>query len=188
MLADLSSFPQLQTKRLFLRQLSITDEGEIFLLRSSDAVNKYLDRPRANSIKDARDFIIRINAGMSNNQSMYWAICLRDQNKAMGTICLWNFSADENKAEIGYELLPEFQGKGIMQEAFARVLEFGFTTLNLTRIEAWTVQQNVNSIKILQRNQFERDAELEKTINRNAEGPDCIIFSLSRNNYLERRL
>lgn len=188
MLANLFQFPQLQTQRLLLRQLSITDAGEIFSLRSNDSVNKYLARTKANSIEDAKDFINRINAGMSNNQSLYWAICFRDQKKAMGTICLWNFSAQENKAEIGYELLPEYQGRGIMQEAFAKVVEFGFNTLNLTIIEAWTVQQNLNSINILQRNQFERDTELEKKIDRNSEGPDCIIFSLSRKTYSEGRL
>jgi len=70
-----------------------------------------------------------------------------------------------------------------MQEALTKVIEFGFTGLNLNSIEAWTVLQNKNSIKILNRNGFKRNADLESTIDRSVEGPDLIIFSLSRKDY-----
>lgn len=185
---DTSPFPQLLTERLLLRQVRRADVQEIFLLRSDEIVNKYLGRPKAKSIEDAEDFIKRINFGTGNNQHFYWAICFPDQLKLMGTICLWNFSEDGNKAEIGYELLPQFHGKGIMQEAFSKVVEYGFETLELTTIEAWTIQQNSNSIKILERNHFNRDVDLESKIDRTSEPPDQIIYSLSKRNYLNGRL
>ena len=43
-------FPVLSTERFILRQLSINDTNKIFLPRSDSEVNKYLDRPIANSI------------------------------------------------------------------------------------------------------------------------------------------
>jgi ribosomal-protein-alanine N-acetyltransferase len=141
-------------------------------------VNKYLDRPKANSIEDARAFINRINAGI--HPSFFWAICFKKDSKLLGTICLWNFSEEEKKAEIGYELLPQFHGKGIMQEAFLKVVEFGFQVLELDRIEAWTTIQNTGSTKILERNHFKRNATLENKIDRTVEGPDLIIYSLSK--------
>jgi ribosomal-protein-alanine N-acetyltransferase len=177
---NFSPFPQLSTEHLLLRQLSLNDAEEIFALRSNEIVNKYLNRPKARSIDDAKDFIKKINIGVESNQSMYWAICLREQLTLIGTICLWNFSDEGNKAEIGYELLPQFHGKGIMQEAFSEVVEFGFLTLQLDRIEAWTMLQNENSVKILERNNFKRNADLESRIDRVAEGPDTIIYTLSK--------
>jgi [ribosomal protein S5]-alanine N-acetyltransferase len=177
---NFSPFPQLITERLLLRQLSLNDAEEIFALRSNEIVNKHLGRPKAQSIDEAKNFINKINAGIESNQSVYWAICLQDQIKLIGTICLWNFSDEENKAEIGYELLPQFHGKGIMQEAFLKVVEFGFQTLQLDRIEAWTTMQNENSIKILERNNFRRSPELESKIDRVIEGPNTIIYTLSR--------
>jgi ribosomal-protein-alanine N-acetyltransferase len=95
---------------------------------------------------------------------------------------LWNFSTQGGKAEIGYELLPQFHGKGIMQEAFSKVIEFGLENLQLNSIEAWTVQQNINSIRLLERNHFKRDFELEKTIDRAVEGIDLVIYSYSKTN------
>ena len=177
---NFSPFPELFTERLLLRQLNRKDEEEIFELRSNDVVNKYLDRPKAKSMKDAEEFIERINFGINSHQSFFWAICFRDQPKLIGTICLWNFSEEENKAEIGYELLPTFHGKGIMQEAVSKVIEFGFQTVQLVTIEAWTAGQNENSIKLLERNHFKRDFEQENKIDRAKEGPDTVIYSLSK--------
>jgi len=187
-MAGFTPFPELLTKRLLLRQLAITDVSAIFSLRSSENVNKYLDRPRANSLDDARSFIERIVFGNSNDHWIYWAICFRDQPELMGTICLWNFSGQHRKAEIGYELLEQYQGQGIMQEAFSAVVPFAFEALQLNLIEAWTVRQNDKSIKILQRNHFERNSELEDKMDRAKEGPDCVIFSLAKKDFLNSRL
>ena len=188
MLSDISSFPQLLTERLLLRKLEMTDADQIFSLRSDDVVNKYLDRAKANTVEDAKTFIQKIGFVNSNNNWIYWAICFHNQPQLMGTICLWNFSEKENKTEIGYELLPEFHNKGIMQEAFSAVVKFGFEVLKLNRIEAWTVPQNKSSIKILKRNYFERDSEAEDKIDRVKDGPDCVIYSLSKKAYLKGRL
>src|SRR3982751_1592761 len=110
-------FPVLTTTRLLLRRLSIDDAPEIFALRSDPIVNKYLERIKARSIEDAVDFIKKINFGIDADQSIYWAISFKGELGLIGTICLWNFSDEENKAEIGYELLPSYHGKGIMHEA-----------------------------------------------------------------------
>jgi ribosomal-protein-alanine N-acetyltransferase len=58
---------------------------------------------------------------------------------------LLNIRKAENRAEIGYELLPSFQGKGIMHEAISEVIEFGFQEMQLQTIEAWSKIENFNS-------------------------------------------
>lgn len=183
MTLNFSPFPQLVTDRLILKQLSLNDAEEVFILRSDETVNKYLDRPRATTIEDAKAFIERINLAIDTNRSIFWAISFKEDPKLIGTICLWNFSEEKNKAEIGYELLPKFHGKGIMQEAFLKVVEFGFQNLQLRSIEACTTKQNKSSIKILERNYFIRDHDLENKIDRAIEGPDLIIYSLSKENF-----
>jgi ribosomal-protein-alanine N-acetyltransferase len=57
-------------------------------------------------------------------------------------------------AEIGYELLPEFQGKGIMQEAVAKIIEFCFQALKLKSLEACADMNNRPSIKLLEKFNF----------------------------------
>lgn len=179
-----SPFPSLETNRLSLRRLCIEDAEEIFILRTNEIVNQYLDRPRATSTEDAKAFINKINLAIDANHSLFWAICFKGQSKLIGTICMWNFSEEKDKAEIGYELLPQFHGKGIMQEVLLRIIDFGFQTLQLINMEAWTTNQNVASKKILERNHFTRNHDLEKKIDRAIEGPDLIVYSLSKESFL----
>jgi len=156
---NITPFPILTTERLILRQPEITDDREIFLLRSDEQVNRYIDRPRAVTVADARQFIDKINAGIAQNDRLYWVICPADPKaglpgRPIGTIGIWNFSPEMDIAEIGYELLPEFQGKGIMQEAVAKIIEFSFLTLKLKKLEACADVDNRPSIKLLEKFNF----------------------------------
>ena len=174
-----SIFPQLTTANFLLRQLIEQDDNEIFLLRSNGQVNKYLEREKAKEIEDARAFIQKIRKSFASKEGLYWAICKKNESNLMGTICLWNFDLQNCKAEIGYELLPQFQKQGIMQEAFKSIINYAFSILNFNKIEAWTVEKNINSIKILERNNFTRDAQLENKINDPGSGIINVIYSLS---------
>jgi ribosomal-protein-alanine N-acetyltransferase len=95
-----------------------------------------------------------IDQGIEDNKWLYWGICLKDQPAIIGTICLWNFVANENKAEIGYMMHPDQQGKGFMNEATRVVLSYGLQKLGLQCIEAFTHVENEASIKLLLKNNF----------------------------------
>lgn len=165
-------FPVLKTGRLTLRQLRSSDDNEIFALRSNDNVNKYLDRKPSKTIDDARNFIKTINENIQRNDSIYWAIILNGTDKLIGTICLFDFSEDHSKVEIGYELLPHFQGKGIMQEAISKVIHFGFQDVGLNSIEAYTHSENQSSTRLLEKLNFKRDSAADENFT---------IFKLTHN-------
>jgi ribosomal-protein-alanine N-acetyltransferase len=162
-----TSFTNLFTERLELRQLKITDENEIFFLRSDENNNQFVDRPKPKKIQDARDFIIRINNNIKSHDSFYWAITIKGNSKLIGTICLWNFSEDKKTAEVGYELNPAFQGKGIMDEALKKVVDFSFKTIGLTTLEAVPHKNNLKSISLLIKNNFLHDTtrKVEDNVN-----------------------
>jgi len=166
-------FPILKTDRLILRQLVNTDDNEIFALRSDDNVNRYLDRQPSKSIEDAKSFIQTITENVKKNNSIYWAISLN--GKLIGTICLFEFADDNIKAEIGYELLPGCHGKGLMQEAVSKVLEFGFQHIGLNSIEAYTHSENQNSTRLLEKLNFKKHSSSEDNSDKS-----FIVFKLSK--------
>jgi [ribosomal protein S5]-alanine N-acetyltransferase len=147
-------FPAIKTQRLLLRQLMPNDRDAIFFLRSDDAVNQYIGRPRPKDMAEADAFIAKISKGIADGQSLYWAIAMPTTPALIGTICLWNFSEDGSMAEIGYELHPNYQGKGIMQEAVRAVLGYAFDQLRFQTIEAYTNLHNKPSIQLLVKNGF----------------------------------
>ena len=149
-------FPILITDRLILRQLETTDDIDIFSHRSDDRVNTYLEGFRHSSIEQTQAFIDRIQKEVANNKTILWVITQKDINKFIGTICLWNISAKDYKAETGYTLNPEFQKKGYMNEALVKVIDFGFNKMKLRTIEAYTHENNDGSIQLLLRNNFKK--------------------------------
>jgi ribosomal-protein-alanine N-acetyltransferase len=87
---------------------------------------------------------------------LYWAITATGNKKLIGTICLFDFSDELEKCEIGYELLTYSQGKGIMTEAIEKIIEFAVQTLELKTIDAFTPKDNVSSTKLLQKFNFKK--------------------------------
>jgi [ribosomal protein S5]-alanine N-acetyltransferase len=144
-------FPILTTERLTLRQLLINDEEGIFTLRSDNEINKYLDRPLSNTIEDARNFIHKVNENITKNISLYWAITLSDSNTVVGTICLYGFLDENESCEIGYELLTNFQGQGIMKEAAEKVIDHAFNTIKVQKMGAFFHRDNQRSINLLEK-------------------------------------
>jgi ribosomal-protein-alanine N-acetyltransferase len=157
-------FPVLTTARLTLRQLSSSDAQEIFALRSNETVNKFLDRQPSKALEDARRFIQAIHENAQRNESVYWAITLSSTDKLVGTVCLFNLSEDRSKAEIGYELLPDFQGQGIMQEAISAVVHFGFQQAGLKSIEAHTHSENQRSTSVLGKLNFKGESTTDGNV------------------------
>ena len=152
------TFPEIKTERLVLRKIETSDSEVILFLRSDKTINKFIDRPenrRTKNIADAIKHIQKINTETENNKSVSWGITISGNPKIIGTICLWNFSDNYKTAEVGYDLNPKFQRKGIMSEALNSVVNFGFTDLNLDTIEAFTQINNVNSKKLLEKNGFQ---------------------------------
>lgn len=168
-------FPEMNTARLVLRPLTEADAPEIFILRTDSRVNKYIDRSAPADISEVVGFIRKIIEGITNNRWIYWAICLTEDPKLIGTICLWNFSEDQSVAEIGYELIPDFQGFGYMDEALRGILDYGFERVGLKKIEAFTHVDNQRSTRLLEKNRFRHEAGRKDDDN-----PHHIIYSLER--------
>lgn len=178
---NFTPFPILTTDRLVLRQAIPNDAAQIHYLRSDDLINQFIPtRKKSESVEDAAAFIENKRLEVTNNKLIYWAISLKDNPQLIGTICLWNLSQELSKGELGYDLSSIFQGKGIMSEAVKKVVQFGFDNMNLEIIEAYTQNNNMGSIRLLEKNNFLWDENSKDKMNdRN------MIFVLKRSNHSE---
>jgi ribosomal-protein-alanine N-acetyltransferase len=152
-----SRLVSLTTERLFLREIQLEDVEEIFRLRADESVNAMIDRKSALSIDDTIEFIRQI----IHNKAMMWAITLIGEAKLIGTIVYWHIEWENKKAEIGYELLPEYQGNGIMTEALKKVIAFGFEELCFKTITAESKAINLRSVKLLEKSGFEKRKQID---------------------------
>jgi ribosomal-protein-alanine N-acetyltransferase len=152
---NFTPFPELTTDRLVLRQLSMADDKEVFFQRSDKEMNKYVDNPPCQSIEEARAWIEKITGFLNNNESIFWAVCLKGTEKMIGGFCFWNIDKENSKAEIGFTIFPEHQNKGLMNEVLTTALQYGFEEMSAKTIEGYTNPGNLASIKVMQKHGFQ---------------------------------
>jgi len=175
---NFTPFPELKTERLLLRKLEKSDANEMFFLRSNENVLRYLGREPTTSIKEAEEFIEKINKNVDENESILWGIALlNDASVIIGTICLWNFKKEHFRGEIGYLLHPGHWRKGIMKEAINAVVEYGFNDLGLHSIEALLSPENIGSSAVLESTGFVKEAHLKESFYFNGKFGDTAIYS-----------
>ncbi|MBL7894153.1 MAG: GNAT family N-acetyltransferase [Bacteroidia bacterium] len=175
---NFTPFPTLTTSRLILRNVTLNDAPEMQFMRSDERVMRYIDKERAKSLKEAEEFILLINNLEKENNAVTWAICTPENSKLQGTICLWNFKKPHYRAEVGYALHPDLQGKGLMNEALNAVLNYGFNTIKLHSIEAIVNPANDASIGILKKNNFKQEAYFKENFYYNGKFLDSAVYSL----------
>jgi ribosomal-protein-alanine N-acetyltransferase len=83
-------------------------------------------------------------------------------------------------AELGYWLAEPFWGKGIISKAIPQMIDFAFKTYDIERVFARPYGTNIASQKVLEKNGFKLEAKLEKTIYKNGEYLDELIYAIRR--------
>jgi ribosomal-protein-alanine N-acetyltransferase len=178
---NFNPFPNIETERLSLRQVNHTDAKAIFVLRSDEKIMRYIPRPIAKTVEDAIEVIDRMNAGISSNESINWAITLKGDNKLIGVIGYYRTKKEHYRSEVGYMLHTDFHRKGIMQEALTAVLDFGFNKMKLHSIEAVIDTDNIASAKLLEKNKFIKEAHFREYEFYDGKFLDATVYSLLTN-------
>lgn len=180
---NFNPFPVLTTERLVLRALKPSDEQTIFRLRTEPQVIQHIARLPYTDTLQATNFITFINKASANNESIFWAITQKESGAMIGTACIWNINKANERAEIGYDLLPEHQGKGWMSEAIAIVIKYGFNDMKLHSLEANINPANNASIKLAERAGFIKEAHFKENVLFEGEWRDTLIYSLLAKNF-----
>lgn len=180
---DFQPFPRLTTERIVLRPVRESDADFIFGMRSNPEVMKYVDKPLMKTVAEALDFVERVNFALEQNLGITWAVALRENEQMIGTLGFWRIDNFNHRAEVGYTLHPDFQGKGLMQEAFRKMLDYGFETLHFHSVEGNVNPANAQSIGLLERNGFVREALFRENYYFDGLFLDSAIYSLLRSEY-----
>lgn len=175
---NFTPFPNLETERLHLRRIVNEDVNEIFALRSDTQTMKYVPRPLAKNNEDALKHIALIESNIENNIGINWAITYKESPKLLGIIGLYKITPEHYRAEIGYMLLPGYSKKGIITEAVKDVVKYGFEALKLHSIEAIIDPENLASEKVLQKNNFIKEAHLKENEYFDGRFLDTVIYSI----------
>ncbi len=178
-------FKNLESERLLLRQISENDVKEVFELRSNAETMQYIPRPLVTSQEEALHHIKMIQDKIESNEGINWAITLKNDSKLIGIAGHYRIKWEHFRSEIGYMILPEFNGKGIVTDVVALLLEYGFKNMNMHSIEAVIDPRNIASARVLEKNNFAKEAHFKENEFYNGAFLDTVIYSKLKSNHLK---
>ena len=171
-----SPFPELRTARLLLREISMADAPDLFVLRSSPEMMRFVPRTVHTRLEETEELLAKVLQGQQEGQSILWCICLPEAPKLLGTIGLWNWDQDNRRAEIGYILHSDCRGRGLMPEAVEAVTVFGFRQMGLHSIEAIVNPENAASARVLLKCGYVQEAHFRENCFFNGRYLDSLVF------------
>lgn len=148
-----TTFPDVITEKISLRQIQPSDINDIIEISFYDAI-------QATTLQQAIEMQDKINKDYRDGNSIHWGIAENLTNKIVGT-CGYYRGLDKGAGELGCVLLPQYRGKGFMTLSMSLAIDFGINTIGLKRIYAITSRENNKARNLLDRLNFIKIAELE---------------------------
>lgn len=177
-------FPTLESQRLVLRELNPSDAEPFFRARSDPKVMQYMDIEPYHSIEETGQAIQNFNASFRKQEALYWAITLKESGLFIGAAGYWRIIKPHFRAELGYQLLPEWWNQGYMREALRSIIRFGFEVMELHSIEANVNPQNLPSIRLLEKLGFVREGNYKENYYFQGKFLDTFTYSLLQKNFI----
>ncbi|MUG85421.1 GNAT family N-acetyltransferase [Paenibacillus timonensis] len=155
------NYPNMETERLFMRELTLADAAAVLRHFSVPEVTKFMDIEVCKDLQEAEEII----AFHIQDTGCRYGLFSKETQELIGTCGYHCWSTEDNretKAEIGFDLAPGYWGKGLMQEAMKPLIRIGFELMGLDYIEATTEVDNLQSQRLLQKLGFHQESELKE--------------------------
>ncbi|WP_289662571.1 GNAT family N-acetyltransferase [Flavobacterium panacagri] len=161
----------IETERLILRELMLSDAGGMFELDSNPNVHLFVGNNPVKNIQESIDMIENIQKQYADFGTGRWAVVLKENNEFIGWSGIKYITNEinnhKNFYELGYRFIEKHWGKGYASEAGKAFVAYAFNEMKVEKLYAYADAGNENSRKILEKlgfhfvNSFEYEGEIE---------------------------
>jgi ribosomal-protein-alanine N-acetyltransferase len=177
----------LETERLWLREINPAILTALFTTGTDEEITRFLGLPSALELEKEKE---KFRQGLTtfNRSFTYFQLLLKPGSRIIGWCGFHTWMLQHRRAEIGYMLHDEqLRNKGLMREAIAAVIAFGFGTMNLNRVEAMAGPANAPSIKLLKHMGFTQEGLMRQHYCKSDTPEDSAVFGLLRSEYEQHK-
>ncbi len=171
-------FPILITERLILREPTRADAMRLLAVWSDEDTVRYFGTGPLESRAEALEEIRSFRKGTSAGDSIRWVLTERGRDDYLGDIGFFDFAPEHARAEVGFLLDRSHWGQGLMREALAAVLDYGFCVKCLHRVEALVDPRNQLCLGLLERVGFRCEGTLREYEFEHDQFIDLVLLSL----------
>lgn len=174
----------LETERLFLIPPNEDAARDVFEYANDPIFCEHLDTNLVEDIDECSAFINKLIFDNNSQKRLYWMIALKESRKVIGTLgYIFSYPRHHKVVEFGYGLGVKYWGTGMFQEAAQAAINFGFSTLNLRKIQVLTRAKNIRSVNALKKLGFQQEGILVGFYESRDGREDCVIAGLQREMY-----
>jgi ribosomal-protein-alanine N-acetyltransferase len=152
--------PQLETRRLVLKEMGHNDAAAIHQLFTDERVVKTFGYRMGASLIDAHDLLNHWRKTYESGEGLRWGMYLKSSGKLVGNLGFKNLHSN-SYVSIGYALMPYYWRTGLTSEALNAVIAEAFYHLHISRIEATVLTINTPSVELLKKLDFKLNAHLK---------------------------
>lgn len=178
------SFPILSSERLLLREIVMDDAPQLLDIYKNKEAMHWFGTDPIQTLSEAQKYVeIFRDWRTQPNPATRWGIQRKDNNQLIGTCGLFKCEPNWKKCRIGYELLPEVWAKGYMSEALTLIIPWGFSNMQLNRIEAFIHPNNIASLRLVEKLNFQYEGCLREGGYWSHQFHDLLQYSLLRSDW-----
>jgi [ribosomal protein S5]-alanine N-acetyltransferase len=147
----LKNLPTLETDRLILRKLRLEDAEDMFEYAQDTEIARLGLWQPFYTLQDSIDDLNAVLEGYAQGNMMTWAMEHKEDRKMIGRTVLGHYEPGDSRADLGYAMNRRYWGKGYATEAIRGLVKFGFETMQLNRVGAVVLPENIASIRVLEK-------------------------------------
>ena len=172
------AFPGLETERLLLRRLSVSDAPDLHDMLAHPELARFTVRKPLQRVADAVDLLRGVGLDYATRRAIRWGVCKRGEDKLVATVGLHEWDRYHRHIAIGFDVRHSNWGEGIGTEMVTAVCAYAFDHLGVQRIEAHVMKGNRSSQRLLESIGFECEGTLRRRMYKDGGQHDVMLFSL----------
>lgn len=175
--------PIIETERLLLRKITNDDAMDMYEYTSNEIVSRYVNWNPHKSIGDTKTYIHYVLQQYYLKKIAPWGIQFKENNKLIGTIDFVTWDTVHQTAEIGYAISHLYWGRGLTSEAVQALIELGFTRMELQRIQARCITENIASQRVMEKTNMTYEGTIRKSMLIKGVHRDIKLYSILKEEY-----
>ena len=183
-----AAFTQIESERLRIRGFNDSDLAPFMAYRNDPKVARYQSWDSCDE-QQARAFIREMESAQPGVPGEWYqfAIESKQTGELIGDCGLRVDEAEPYRAEIGFTLAREYQGRGFASEAVSALLDYAFDTLGLHRVVAIVDCRNAPSVALIERLDLRREGHFVENVWFKGGWADEYLYAVLKDEWLYKR-
>lgn len=173
-------FPHIVTDEITLRKIVASDLDNLFEIYSNEKLFQYSPVMLKKNKDTVANMIGHFERDFHKKKEIFLGICLNSEpNNIVGVAEMFDYLHDVNMITIGYRLNDRFWGEGIATKTVNAMTDYLLNDIDINRIQAFVMPENIKSQNVLQRNGFVKEGIIRQGYVWKGKGVvDLILYSL----------